>query len=226
MPENWSLATWRLLQRHPIRGYPDYRSLNDWFHPYPKVMFLLLAETVSVWTDFAAVWEPLIAVSGSIRELEFSPIGLRADLKFALPLTFLSKMRNKGNSATTDSVIDRIIRTTVQTGALTSVGAIADLLTFAFFRSTFLNARTKWQNILDREVTAPVIPMDASESGLAPPSRNGYPKHLSPNSFALMSPVLFAAATQLTPPEQSHTVEGRYDYDTVPKSNAGNAFDV
>ncbi|KAE9397174.1 hypothetical protein BT96DRAFT_1020955 [Gymnopus androsaceus JB14] len=52
-----------------------------------------------------------------------------ADIVIAISLV-VYLVKSKGNFKATDTVIDRIIRVTVQTGALTSIAAISDLLTF------------------------------------------------------------------------------------------------
>ncbi|KAF5353030.1 hypothetical protein D9757_011856 [Collybiopsis confluens] len=286
------------------------------FHCLQKVAFLLAVETVSVWADFAVVWEPLVAENGgslslilfsllikhkgSARALEVSPIGLRADpivtslisttvqiymgwrirrltastLLFGIIVLFafasqaaaisstilLSKapayvdfdrlngsiyswltssavadviiavslvvylMKSRGNSAATDSVIDRIIRITVQTGALTSVAAITDLLTFAFSRSTIqfiwdfslgklytisllsgLNARTKWAQMLDQDDgIVSFIHYDPSSSGSSAGRAREGRNPSSTNSFALVSTLRFNTSTQSTVPEQNH----------------------
>ncbi|KAF5353032.1 hypothetical protein D9757_011854 [Collybiopsis confluens] len=177
------------------------------------LIFLLLAETVKVGTDFAAIWEPLVTDNGSARALEISPIGIHADpmitsfistavqlfrawqirtftaskvlpiilvffafaslvggvsstifvsmapaysdfgrlngpiytwlissavadIIIAISMVIQLLKKKEGTSPKTETVIDRIIRMYVQTGALTSIAAIADLLTFAFSGST------------------------------------------------------------------------------------------
>ncbi|KAE9397175.1 hypothetical protein BT96DRAFT_996014 [Gymnopus androsaceus JB14] len=93
-----------------------------------------------------------------------------ADIVIAVSLV-VYLVKNKGNFKATDTVIDRIIRVTVQTGALTSIAAISDCLTFVLdSHSTLqfiwdlplaklytisllssLNARAQWQRMLDKD---------------------------------------------------------------------------
>ncbi|KAF5353039.1 hypothetical protein D9757_011861 [Collybiopsis confluens] len=172
------------------------------------LIFLLLAETANVATDFLAAWEPLVAQNGSPRALEISPTGIHPEpiltslistgvqifmgwrirmltssrllfgIIIVLAFTSLASgitstiylsmlpayadfsrsdgpiytwlitataadvtiavsmvahlVRRRGVSPRTNSVINRIIRMMVQTGVLTSVAAIADLVTYAF----------------------------------------------------------------------------------------------
>ncbi|KAK7460810.1 hypothetical protein VKT23_008739 [Stygiomarasmius scandens] len=83
---------------------------------------------------------------------------------------------NKGNFKKTDTVINKLIMLTIQTGAITSAAAVADLLTFMLIPDTTiqfiwdfslcklysncllstLNARTYWRKLLEKPLSSRV----------------------------------------------------------------------
>ncbi|THU99452.1 hypothetical protein K435DRAFT_794891 [Dendrothele bispora CBS 962.96] len=72
------------------------------------------------------------------------------DVVIAIAMVFYLTTHKKDSMAVTKSVVNRIIILTIQTGVITSVAAIASILTFTLVKqATMLNAREEWSKTLD-----------------------------------------------------------------------------
>ncbi|THU99451.1 hypothetical protein K435DRAFT_794890 [Dendrothele bispora CBS 962.96] len=71
------------------------------------------------------------------------------DVVIAIAMVFYLTTHKKDSMAVTKSVVNRIIILTIQTGVITSVAAIASILTFTLVKqATMLNAREEWSKTL------------------------------------------------------------------------------
>ncbi|THU83316.1 hypothetical protein K435DRAFT_844092 [Dendrothele bispora CBS 962.96] len=71
------------------------------------------------------------------------------DVIIAITMIYFLTTHRKNSMGATKSVVNKIIILTIQTGVLTFVAAVADVLTFTLVRQgTMLNAREEWSKML------------------------------------------------------------------------------
>ncbi|THU93497.1 hypothetical protein K435DRAFT_799688 [Dendrothele bispora CBS 962.96] len=116
------------------------------------VIILLILETLNTGIDFAMVYQALLKNFGQLN-LDIPLLAAICDVIIAIVMVFFLTTHKKDSMpGVMKSVVNKIIILIIQTGVLTSVAAVADILTFTLIEeSTLLNAREEWSKTLSAQ---------------------------------------------------------------------------